>query len=95
MEALADYRDRDKMADDNNVVLKDYWAILLLKSCGYSELFVDEKVKENGAPEHTYTFPEEANETYQDYIAGKEILVDFHKVEHFAGLFKKRLHGRK
>ena len=80
---------------DENIVTKDYWAILLLKSSGYSELEVDEHIKDNGAPEHTYTFPPEACSTYQDYIAGKEIMVDFHRVEHFAGLFKKRLHGRR
>jgi hypothetical protein len=81
------------MADE--IVTKDYWAIIMLKSSGFDEIEVDEAIKDNGSPEHTYTFPEEACDTYSDYIAGKKIMVDFHKVEHYAGLFKKRLHGRK
>lgn len=80
---------------EEHVVLKDFWAIILLKSKGFEEIGIEEAVKENGAPEHTYTFPEDAAPLYNDYISGKEILVDFHKVEHFTNLFKKRLYGRK
>lgn len=80
---------------EETVVTKDFWAIILLKCKGFEELEVEEATKENGSPEHTYTFPENAIPIYNDYISGKEILVDFHSVEHYTNLFKKRLYGRK
>jgi len=83
------------MEEEKGVVTTDFMAIILLKAKGFIETKIEEEVKENGAPQHTYHFSEEAIPLYNDYISGREILVDFHAVEHFINLFKKRLYGRK
>lgn len=78
------------------VVTKDYWTIILLTSAGFSPEKIDSNKKESGSVEKVYTFIQpEANTMYQDYIAGKEIPINFHSVETAANLFKKNLHPRR
>lgn len=78
----------------DNVVTKDYWTIILLTSSGFSPLEIDSQKKESGSIEKIYTFGPEACDVYSDYIAGKEIPINFHDVERAASLFKKNLHSR-
>lgn len=78
----------------DNVVTKDYWTIILLTSSGFSPTNIESSQKESGSIEKIYTFGPEACEVYNDYIAGKELLLNFHDVERAASLFKKNLHAR-
>lgn len=78
----------------DNVVTKDYWTIILLTSSGFSPIDIESTQKESGSIEKVYTFSSEACEVYNDYIAGKEIPINFHDVERAASLFKKNLHSR-
>ena len=82
------------MNGNDTVVTKDYWIIIMLRSKGFQELSIDEHKKDGGQYEMIYTFGEDAIPTYQDYMAGKPIMVDLHDVEREANLFKKSLHAR-
>jgi hypothetical protein len=77
-----------------NVITKDYWTIILLTSSGFGPTEIESAKRESGNVEKIYTFGSEACTVYNDYIAGKEILLNFHDVERAASLFKKNLHSR-
>lgn len=81
----------------DEVITKDYWTIILLTAMEFVPKEIESREKGEGlAPEKVYTFEgKEACAAYNDYISGKEILVDFHKIERAASLFKKNLHVRR
>jgi len=76
---------------DGTFQSKDYWLIIYLVAADFKIINIECKQDDRGQDYLLWTFPHEAIKVEQQYNHGEPMLIDLHKVEDAAKLFKRNL----